>query len=36
MHTRHKVIAALAVILAVAGWLAWNMLTVGSDLAAGG
>jgi len=36
MHTRHKILAALAVILTAAAWLAWTMLTVKGDLSAGG
>ena len=36
MRTRHKVLAALAVLLTVAAWFAWTVLTVKSDLSAGG
>ena len=36
MHRRHKILAALAVLLTAAAWLAWTMLTVRSDLGPGG
>jgi len=36
VHTRHKVFAALAVLVAAVAWLAWTMLTVQSDLGPGG
>lgn len=32
MKGRHKVLAAVALIAAVAGWLAWTMLTTAADL----
>jgi hypothetical protein len=36
MLTRHRWLAALGLLIAVAAWLAWTMLTVDADLAGGG
>jgi len=35
MQRHHKILLAVALVLTVAAWLAWNMLVVGSDLAPG-
>jgi hypothetical protein len=33
MKTRHKWLLAIAIVVSVAAWLAWTMLTAESDLA---
>ena len=33
MKTRHKWLVAIALVISVAAWLAWTMLTAESDLA---
>jgi hypothetical protein len=35
MQRRHKILLAVALLLTLAGWLVWNVLLVGSDLAPG-
>jgi len=35
MKRHHKILIAVALVLTVAAWLAWNMLLVGSDIATG-
>ena len=32
MQRHHKILLAVALVLTIAAWLAWNTLLVGSDL----